>query len=152
MLKIAAGSSDLGSLKVPALALLLEQPPTAGNFGTLDANVASAIQRVIARRDFRGGRDETLHLLGSESGIERVLLVGMGKVSDRSASLRRAAAIAARRANQLGFGRLAIFAGDVSADDAEALTLGAIAGAWEMKEYQTPPPEDERRSPLTDVT
>src|SRR6185436_3250954 len=102
-------------------------------------------------RDFRGGRDETLHLLGAEQGIERVLLVGMGKVNDRAASLRRASALAARRAMQGGFGRLAIAAGDISADDAEAIALGAIAGAWEMREYQTPAPDDERRAPLTDV-
>ena len=151
MLKISAGSSDLGGLKAPALALLLEQAPSADNIGSLDATLAAAVRRVVSRRDFRGGRDETLHLLGAEQGIERVLLVGMGKVNDRAASLRRASALAARRAMQGGFGRLAIAAGDISADDAEAIALGAIAGAWEMREYQTPAPDDERRAPLTDV-
>ena len=106
---------------------------------------------MIAARDFRGTRDETLHLLGTENGVERLLLVGMGKVTDRFAALKRAASIAARRANQAGFGRLAIFAGDVTADDAEVIALGAIAGSWDMKEFQTPAPEDERRAPLTEV-
>jgi len=154
MLKITAGSADLGSLRAPALALLLEQvtETTAPSPQSLDRGIATAVQRVIARRDFRGTRDETLHLLGVENGVERVLLVGMGKVADRTASLKRAAAIAARRANQAGFGRLAIHAGDVSADEAEAIAVGAVAGAWEMKEFQTPPPEDERRLALTEVT
>jgi leucyl aminopeptidase len=152
MLKLSAGSSDLGALKTPGLAVLLDQASTAPTFGSLDATVANAIRRVMSRRDFRAGRDETLHLLGSENGIERVLLVGMGKVSDRMASLRRAAAIAARKATQSGFGRLAIFAGEVSSNEAEAIALGAIAGSWEMKEFQTPLPDDERRAPLVEAT
>src|SRR5436309_5067067 len=150
MLKISAGSADLGALRAPALALLLEQGATPA-LGTLDRAVTAAIQRVIVARDFRGTRDETLHLLGTENGVERLLLVGMGKVTDRFAALKRAASIAARRANQAGFGRLAIFAGDVTADDAEVIALGAIAGSWDMKEFQTPAPEDERRAPLTEV-
>jgi leucyl aminopeptidase len=151
MLKISVGSSDLGTLRTPALALLLEQGAGAPALGSLDSNVAAAVERVFAARDFRGSRDETLHLLGAETGVERLLLVGMGKVTDRLASLKRAASIAARRANQAGFGRLAIYAGDVFAGDVEAITQGAVAGAWEMKEFQAPPPDDERRASLSDV-
>jgi leucyl aminopeptidase len=151
MLKISTGAADLGSLKTPGLAVLLDQSSTAPQLGKLDPAIAGAITRVLSRRDFRAGRDETLHLLGTENGVERVLLVGMGKVTDRAASLRRAAALAARRAGQAGFGRVAIFAGQVSDADAEALTLGAIAGSWEMKDYQVAPPEDERRTPLTEA-
>jgi len=103
MLNVSAGSSDLGTLRVPALALLVEQG-TEPALGALDKAVASAIARVLQRRDFRAGRDEVLHLLGAEQGVERVLLVGMGKVTDRRAALKRAASIAARRAAQAGFG------------------------------------------------
>jgi leucyl aminopeptidase len=153
MLKISAGSSDFGSLQIPGLAILFDAAPVEPPVGTLSGAIAgNAIQRVWSSRDFRGARDETMHLLGSPDGIQRVLLVGMGKVTDRAASLRRGAAIAARRAQQMGIGRLAIFAGDLTADEAEAVALGAIAGSWEMKEYQTPPPEDERRSALSEVT
>src|SRR5688572_1583083 len=149
MLKITA--ADLGALKVSGLAVLVEQSTTPPALGTLDKGIAAAITRVMSRRDFRAGRDETLHLLGAENGIERVLLIGMGKVNDRAASLRRASALAARRATQSGFGRLAIFAGELSAADAEAITLGAIAGSWEMKEFQVAPPEEDRRAPLSEV-
>lgn len=152
MLTISAGSSELGALRTPALALLLEQATEPPTLGSLDAAIAGAVRRVIAQRDFRGTRDETLQLLGTENGVERVLLVGMGKITDRLAALKRAAAIAARRAHEAGIGRLAIYAGELAAADAEVITLGAIAGAWELKEFQTPPPEDERRAPLTDVT
>ena len=148
MLKLSSGSSDLAALRAPALAILLPQVSGSPDLGNLDRGIAAAVQRVIAQRDFRGSRDETLHLLGAEDGVERVLLVGMGKVADRLAALKRAAAIAARRANQAGFGRLAIHGGDVGADEAEAIA----PGSWEMKEFQSPVPEDERRAPLTDVT
>lgn len=151
MITLSAASSDLAGLKTPALALLLEQGAGSPALASLDGNIASAVNRVIERRDFRASKDESLHLLGAENGVERVLLVGMGKMTDRLASLKRGAAIAARKANQLGFGRLAIHAGDISADDAEVIALGAIAGSWELKDFQTPPPEDERRSPLTEV-
>lgn len=151
MVTISAGPSDLGKLRVPSLALLVEQGAEPPSLGSLDRTIAAGVQRVLTRRDFRAGRDETLHLLGVEQGVERVLLVGMGKPTDRLAALKRAASIAARRSNQAGVGRLAIFANDVGADEAEAIALGAIAGAWEMKEYQTPPPDDERRAPLTEV-
>lgn len=152
MLKLSGGSADLGSLKTPALAILLEQGAGSPALGNLDSATAGAVKRVITSRDFRGTRDETLTLLGTENGIERVMLVGMGKVTDHRAALRRAASIAARRAHQSGFGQLAISAGTLSADDVETIALGAIAGAWEFKEYQTPPPEDERRSALSEVT
>jgi leucyl aminopeptidase len=151
MLKILAGPADLGALRVPALALLVEQtvvPDLAG----LDGAVAAAIRRVIDARDFRATRDETLHLLGVAGGIERVLLVGMGKVTDRRASLKRAAALAGRRGNQSGFERIAIHAGPLTADDAESIAAGVAAGSWELKEFQAPRPVEERRSPLTEAT
>ena len=151
MPKIVAGSSDLGKLRVPAVALLLEQLTGPPELSSPDPALAAAIRRVTTNRDFRGAKDETLHFLGTEGAIERVLLVGMGKITDRRSSLKRAAALAARRANQGGFGRLAIYAGSVSADDVEAITVGAAAGAWEFKEMQTPPPEDERRLSLSEI-
>lgn len=151
MLKISAGPSDLGVLRTPALAILAAQEDSGPDLGTLESGLAGAVRRVMASRDFRAARDETLHLLGGEKGVERVLLVGMGKVTDRLTALKRAAAIAARKANQAGFGSLAVHAGQVTADEAEAITLGAIAGAWQMREFQTPPPDDEKRAPLTDV-
>ena len=151
MLKISAGSSDLGTLRVPALAILLDQATPAPDLGTLNATLAGAVRRVLAARDFRSGRDEVMQLLGAEGGVERVLLVGMGKVTHRSASLKRAASIAARRSHQAGYGRLAIFGAPGTAEEAEAIAMGAAAGSWEMKEFQTAPPEEERRAPLTEV-
>ncbi|MEK7401248.1 MAG: leucyl aminopeptidase [Gemmatimonadota bacterium] len=152
MLNVTAGPADLGGLKTPALALLLEQGTGTPNVPGLDRSVADAIRRVVVARDFRGARDEVLSFLGTEGGIERVILVGMGKVTDRRAAVRRAATIAARRAHQAGVGRVAIHGGALDADELEGATLGAVTGAWELKDFQLAPPEDDRRAPLTEAS
>jgi leucyl aminopeptidase len=150
MLKLVAGATDLAGITAPALALLLEQPVVVPP--ALVGPTAAVVRRAVDTRDFRAAGDETAVLVGIEGAVERVLLVGMGKVTDRRSALRRAAAIAARRAHQSGFGRLTIVAGTVSVDDVESIALGAIIGAWDMKDFQMQPPEDERRAPLIEVT
>ena len=79
MLKISAGSSDLGTLRTPALAILAAQQESGPDVGSLEAGLASAVRRVTTSRDFRAARDETLHLLGGEKGVERLLLVGWAR-------------------------------------------------------------------------
>ncbi|MDE3150764.1 MAG: leucyl aminopeptidase, partial [Gemmatimonadota bacterium] len=86
------------------------------------------------------------------SGIRRVLLVGMGKVARRTDALRRAATLAARHAGRLGTGALAFYAGSLDAADAEAVTVGLIAGAWRYEDVKTAPPADERRAPVASAT
>jgi leucyl aminopeptidase len=153
MVKISSGVADLGGIQMPGIAILFEAAPAEPPMGALDGALGgNQIQHLWSRRDFRGQRDEVLHLLGARDGIERMLLVGMGKVTDRAASLRRGAALAARRAQQMGIARLALFAGSGITDaDAEALAFGAAAGAWELKEYQNAPPADEQRPTLAEV-
>ena len=72
-----------------------DEPLTA-----LDATLGGALGRLLDRRDFRAGRDETLHLAGAISGPARVLLVGLGKGSERASALRRVGALAARQAGR----------------------------------------------------
>ena len=143
----------LGSYKGSLLVIVLpEKPAIDGTLAELDTVLAGSISRAIDARDFRGGRDEVFHLSGTSNGLRRVMLVGMGKISDRTGSLRRAAAIAARQGMKLGSGELAIYAGPVSERETEAITVGLIAGSWEYKDLKTAPPEDERRNPLTKAT
>jgi leucyl aminopeptidase len=51
----------------------------------------------------------------------------------------------------MGVGRLAFYAGDLSLAETEAIAVGLAVGAWEYTDTKTPPPEDERRAPLTDA-
>jgi leucyl aminopeptidase len=151
-LKLTVAAPTLGAVETPLLVVALPTAPTlTDELRPIDAATGGALGRALARRDFRGGRDETLHLSGGERGILRVLLVGMGTVTDRAAALRRAGAIAGRQANRLGVGQLAFFAGTIDATETEAIGLGLIAGSWDFKEMKTRPPADEDRAPLTDA-
>jgi leucyl aminopeptidase len=148
-LTVSNRPADLATLDTPLLAIAL---PADGELPApvraLDAALGGSVARTVARRDFRGSRDETLHLSGGAAGVERILLVGMGKVTDRPAAVRRAAAIAARRAVAMGTGHVDFYADDLDDREVEAAAVGLIAGAWEYKDLKSPPPEEERRRPL----
>ena len=152
-LRLAAGRADLATLDTPLLVVAL----AAGDgldarLEALDAPLGGALAKFLERRDFRAGRDETLHLAGGSAGPARVLLVGLGKVAERASALRRAGALAARQAGRMGVGRLAFYAGTLAREETEAVAVGLAAGAWEYTDTKTPPPEEERRAPLTEAT
>jgi leucyl aminopeptidase len=143
--------ADLGA-DTPLLVLALDPGATQGP-AALDASLGGALGRTLAARDFRGARDETLYLAGGATGPRRVLLVGLGKLPDRALALRRAAALAARRAHGMGAGTMAFYAaGPVTAADVEQIAIGLQLGPWEYTDLKTPPAEDERRAPLTAAT
>jgi leucyl aminopeptidase len=152
-LALTAATPEFASLDSPLLVVALAtNPALTDELRPIDAVTGGALGRALGRRDFRGGRDETLHLAGGERGIQRVLFVGMGPATDRVGALRRAGAIAGRQATRLGVGRLAFFAGPLTAGEVEAVGLGLIAGAWDFKEMKTAPPADEQRAPLEQAT
>jgi leucyl aminopeptidase len=149
-LSLSAGPADLRALDTPLLVVVLGAgAPLDPALAALDQTLGGALARTLERRDFRGARDETLHLTGSASGPQRVLLVGLGKPTERAGALRRAGAIAARQGSRLGVGALAIHAGALDAAETEALAVGLAAGAWDYLDTKTPPPSEERRAPLT---
>ena len=148
-LSLSVGSADLGALDIPLLVVALASG--AGfdaSLTSLDRTLGGAIARTFERRDFRGGRDETLHLSGGASGPRRVLLLGMGKPGERAGALRRAGALAGRQGGRMGVGSLAFHAGALNAVETEAVAVGLAAGAWEYTDTKTPPPAEERRAPL----
>jgi len=140
-------------IESPLLVVLLPQPPVLDAELTLvDGALGGAILRSIARRDFRGGRDETLLVVGTDSGVQRVLLVGRGSSALTRASARRATAVAARQALRLGTGAMHVYAPDATDDAIEGMALGAAAGSWEYLDLRTPVPEAERRATLSNTT
>jgi leucyl aminopeptidase len=149
-LSLTSGPAEIGTLEAPLLVVAL---PAAGALDdmllALDDSLGGVIGRSLAQRDFRGGRDETMHFAGAATGPSRVLLIGLGKGTDRVGALRRAGAIAARQAGRMGTGSLAFYAGSLDAPQTEALALGLSAGAWDYTDTKTPPPPEERRAPLT---
>ncbi len=152
-LTIAARAANPATLNTPLLVVLLPAgTELPAHLKALDKAIGGGIGRTMRRGDFRGGRDESLHLSGGSRGPRRVLLVGYGTASDRPLALRRAATLAARQANRLGVGSLALVAGTVDGREAEQVLVGLQLGCWEYLDLRTPPPENERRAPLADAT
>lgn len=111
----------------------------------LDAQAAGAIQRLLASGDFRGRKDETA-LLHPDGPASRVLLVGLGKTADVTVhAVRRAAAVAAKRARTIGVERLSWYlagGGAVAPEQAaKAAAEGLAQGAWSFTDLKQPPEE-----------
>lgn len=151
LLEVTLDAAVPGAAASPLLVLAMPQKPSlTPSLAALDETLGGALERSLSRSDFRGARDETLHLGGVvDGGPRRVLLVGMGKVADSRSSIRRAAAIAARHAMRYGTGTVEFWAGDLTGEEVEAAVTGLSAGAWEYRELKSLPPEEERRTPLT---
>jgi leucyl aminopeptidase len=151
-LALSVRRAPLAALDTPLLAIGLGPDGVLSpEVGTLDEQLGGAIRRSVTRRDFRGGRDETLHLSGAVQGPQRIFLVGLGKGTDRVAALRRAAALAARQGHRTGVARMAFYASDLDARSIEQVAVGLSLGAWEYTDLKTPPPPEERRAPLTEA-
>jgi leucyl aminopeptidase len=150
-LQLAVRHAELSSLDVPLLALALGKDASiSGPLAALDQSLGGALARTLERKDFRGGRDEVLHLQGATSGPQRVLLVGLGNGRDRAGAVRRAASMAGRQARQMGARTLAWWSGG-DAGEVESAAIGVQLGAWEYTALKSPPPESERRPPVENV-
>jgi leucyl aminopeptidase len=150
---LSARKSDLASLKTPLLVLPFGPgEPLPPALSPVDGALGGALGRSLQRRDFRGARDEVLHLEGGATGAGRLLLVGLGKATGRTAALRRAASLAARRAHDMGVGELTWFHSRPTSEEIEQVGVGLALGGWEYTDLKTPPPVDERRLPLVSAT
>jgi len=108
----------------------------------LDAALGGAIAGLVALGDFSGDRDETALLYG-RSGSKRVLLVGLGRTSEVTrGAIRRAAAIATRRALGLGVRSLAFHLVHESRGGVPARAVGQVViegagqGAWRFHDLK----------------
>jgi len=142
-------SAPLSQLDTPLLAVALAQGSTIpASLAALDGAAGGVLARVITSGDFKGKRDETTLLYPSGVKPARVLLVGLGKPGDVSRNtIRRAAAVAAKRARALGAKQLAFAVAPearngVSARDlGQAAVEGAAQGAWAFTELKATPDE-----------
>jgi leucyl aminopeptidase len=123
----------------------------------VDQATGGALGRLFAAGDFTGKKDETA-LVYPPGTAARVLLVGVGKGDEISrASIRRAAATAAKRARSLGVPRgafhlVAEALGSVSpAEAGQAIAEGLAQGAWQYNEMKRPPEEQKSALERIDV-
>ncbi|HEX9248707.1 MAG TPA: leucyl aminopeptidase [Gemmatimonadaceae bacterium] len=148
MLAVSINSASPAEVGTALLVVALPENPTIAGIAGLDSATQGALTRSIEMKDFRGSRDEMLHLTGIPKGPRRILLIGMGVVTDRRASFRRAATLAARNAHRLGVGEMVWYSGQITPEETESITIGLIAGAWEYADLKSPVPEPERKRPL----
>src|SRR5438445_424134 len=97
-------TAPLAQVETPLLAVALAQGPALpASLAELDRAAGGGLARAIASGDFKGKRDDSLLLYPSGGKAQRILLVGVGKSGEVTrSSIRRAAAVAAKRARALG--------------------------------------------------
>ncbi len=145
--RFSAATPDFRKSAAPFVVVALNDAVTLDTpLKELDALLGGSLQRSLDNREFRGARDEQLHLTSS-SGT-RVLLVGIGAFADRAIALKRAASIGTRQARKLGATTLAFYGGDIAAREIEAVVVGISAAAWSYNELKLPAPEKEKRADL----
>jgi len=145
--------SDASEIDAPLLGILLpagtDLPP---ELRKLDESLGGALTRSLERGDFKGGRDESLHLDGAAGRADRLLLVGVGTPTEPAAAYRRGASLLGRQAQRTGAGALAVAAPGSDPALVESIVVGIAMGAWQYEDMKSPPPENERKKPLTKAT
>lgn len=122
-----------------------------GATGAVDRALNGAIREVIAAGDFKGARDSSILLYTRGSlPAPRVLVVGLGPAEKFDLNqARRAAAVAARRARDLGVKELATIVhgagiGGMAPDEAaQAVVEGSILALYRFRKH-APEPEAEK--------
>jgi leucyl aminopeptidase len=149
-----------GRADVPLLAIGVpkqKEKKLPAELAEYDAPSGGALTRVFTTGDFTGAKDEVWGAYLNGAGPQRLILVGLGKPDEIGRTqVRRAAAIAARRARSLGAGDVAFampaaFRGKVGPKDfAQAAAEGLGQGAWQFDELKTAN-KDEKKAPVTSV-
>ncbi len=169
-MKYTLVASALEAAEAPLLAVAVPKhdktlPPALSG---LDQRAGGLIARLFGSGDFGGGRDETSLVYLPGAAGARLLLVGTGKAEEPRGTgapspetaarnaVRRAAAVAARKARALGTGAVAfampaaLRPGVGAADFAQVVVEGAGQGAWQFDELKSP--NGERKPPVALVT
>ncbi len=108
----------------------------------LDELLGGAIGRAIAQGDLSGERD-AVHVFYAARGPRRVMFIGLGKLGEITrGAVRRAAAVAARRACTLGVDTLTFhvpheYRGGVTPRALGQVSVeGAMYGAWDFRQLK----------------
>ena len=140
-------ASPLAQVETPLLAVALTEgsalPPSLAE---LDRTSGGVLSRAVTSGDFKGKRDETVLLYPGGGKAQRILFVGMGKSGAVTrSSIRRAAAVGAKRARTLGTRQVAFAVvpearnGVTAKDLGQVVAEGAAQGAWAFTELKATP-------------
>lgn len=132
---LTAGQPQESTAALLAVVLPADAPlPSAVR--ALDKRVGGVIARALGNKDFTGGKDESLLLVGGDEGPTRILLVGSGKGD--VAGVTRAATLAGRKATGMGIARMELWAADLTDARLEGAVVGLSQGSWEFTELKKP--------------
>ncbi len=156
-MKSSVAATPLAQVETPLLAVAVPQGTSLpASLSSLDRDAAGGLGRAFAAGDYKGKRDETVLVYGSGKA-QRILLVGVGKAAEVTRNvLRRAAAVAAKRARTIGATAFAFAVvpearGGVSAGELGQVTVeGAAQGGWQFTELKQP--GEDPKAPLDAVT
>ncbi len=131
----------------PLLMVAVPQGELPSSLVELDRRTGAVLTRLYAAADFSGKRDE-IAVVYPDGPAAKVLLVGMGKVTgDHATVIRRAAAVAAKRARSLGVTEASFWvAPEAHGPGGAAAVVRAAAegipfGAWQYMALKRPPEE-----------
>ncbi|HTS89592.1 MAG TPA: leucyl aminopeptidase [Gemmatimonadales bacterium] len=140
-------SAPLAGHATPLLAIGVPAGSLPASLAPLDNQTGGALGRLYSSGDFTGKKDEQA-LLHPGGPAARVLLLGLGPAAEVGRTIvRRAAAVAAKRARALGLPSLSFFLapegwGSLSARDAgQVIAEGLPFGQWSYNEMKLPPEE-----------
>ncbi len=125
-----------------ALALLcIENQPLAGLAATVDAACDGAIGRASKAAEFTAKKGQICTVLAPGAGLQRVVLVGVGKPEDHTArGMEEAGGVAA---SALSRDPVAAIAADgMPPDHATAAALGAMLRSYRFDKYRTKEAQD----------
>ena len=138
----ALSQAQVAGYETPLLAIALGRGNLPQSLDALDKGTGGALARLLSSGDFAGKKDEVA-VVYPTGPAARVLLVGLGKADEIDrATIRRAAAIAAKRARSIGVPRAAFHLpaearGKVAPEEAgQAIAEGLAQGAWQYNEMK----------------
>ena len=146
-------TKPLAQVETPLLAVaLVAGGELPASLTELDRAAGGVVARALASGDFKGKRDEMLLLYPTAGTAQRLLLVGVGKAAEVTrTALRRAAAVAGKRARTLGATTFAFAVAPESRNDVSARDLGQVVaegaahGAWIFNEFKQLSNDEPRR-------
>ena len=146
----ALSQAQVAGHETPLLAIALGRGKLPQSLDALDKGTGGALARVLSSGDFAGKKDEVA-VVYPTGPAARVLLVGLGKAEEIDrATIRRAAAVAAKRARSIGVPRAAFHLpaesrGQVPPEEAaQAIAEGLAQGAWQYNEMKRPDEESKK--------
>lgn len=153
---VKSGSITEQTVDLIVVSLLQGETRPGGAAGAVDAALGGAIREVVAAGDFSGKLGETA-LLYTRGALPsaRVLVVGLGaQVRFNTAGARSAAAVAARKARDLGVETLATVVHGAGAGGldpraaAQAIVEGTRLGLYRFAGHKSKAPRDWPADPL----